>query len=246
MIAARVLQGLGASMLAACTPIICVKHLPKQIFGLSFGVITAASSIGFTFGPALGGVIINFLSWNWIFWINIPIGIIAIIYALRVIPRGTPEPAEHRFDVTGAILIFAAMVSLTYVLELLPHLGLFDPQIIIGGIVCIAAFILFAALSLRKEHPLFNLRIFKVREVSAMFTAFLIIQVVIAGQLYLLPFYFTNQFGMEAFLCGLLMLVSPLVTAILSVPFGRWSDTHGRRIFCTVSCIILNIKRYAK
>ena len=61
-----------------------------------------------------------------------------------------------------------------------------------------------------------------------MFTAFLIIQVVIAGQLYLLPFYFTNQFGMEAFLCGLLMLVSPLVTAILSVPFGRWSDTHGR------------------
>ncbi|HJJ33361.1 MAG TPA: DHA2 family efflux MFS transporter permease subunit [Methanocorpusculum sp.] len=239
MIAARVLQGLGASMLVACTPIICVKHLPTQILGLSFGVITAASSIGFTFGPALGGVITNFLSWHWIFWINIPIGIIAIIYALRIIPRGTPEPAEHRFDVTGAILIFAAMVSLTYVLELLPHLGLFDPQIIIAGIFCIAAFVLFAVLSLRKEHPLFNLRIFKVREVSAMFTAFLIIQVVIAGQLYLLPFYFTNQFGMEAFLCGLLMLVSPLVTAILSVPFGRWSDTHGRRIFCTVSCIIL-------
>lgn len=239
MITARILQGIGASMLVACTPIICVKHLPKEILGLSFGVITAASAIGFTFGPALGGVITNFLSWNWIFWINIPIGIIAIIYALRVIPRGTPEPAKHRFDVTGAILIFAAMASLTCVLELLPHLGLFNPQIIIIGIVCIATFVLFAVLSLRKEHPLFNLRIFTVKGVAAMFIAFLIIEAIISGILYLLPFYFTNQFGMDALICGLLMLISPLITAILSVPFGRWSDTYGRGIFCTVSCIIL-------
>ena len=239
MIAARVLQGLGASMLVACTPIICVKHLPRQILGLSFGVITAASSIGFTFGPALGGVITSFLSWNWIFWINIPIGIIAIIYALRVIPRGLPEPAKHRFDVTGAILIFAAMASLTYILEILPHKGLFDPQIIITGIFCIAAFVLFVVLSLRKEHPLFNLRIFGIREVSAMFAAFLILEAVIAGITYLLPFYFTNQFRLDALLCGLLLLVSPLVTTLLSVPFGRWSDTHGRHIFCTVSCLIL-------
>lgn len=239
MIAARILQGLGASMLAACTPIICVKHLPREIVGLSFGVITAASAIGFTFGPALGGIITNYLSWQWIFWINIPIGIIAIIYALWVIPRGKPEPAEHRFDITGAVLIFAAMASLTYVLELLPHLGFFNPQIILISIICIAAFVLFAVLSLRKEHPLFNLRIFAVKGVAAMFIAFLIFEAVISGIFYLLPFYFTNQLGTDELTCGILMLISPLVTAILSVPFGRWSDTYGRRIFCTVSCIIL-------
>ena len=241
MITARILQGLGASMLAACTPIICVKHLPREVVGLSFGVITAASAIGFTFGPALGGVITHYLSWHWIFWINIPIGIFAIIYALFVLPRGKPEPAEHRFDITGAILIFAAMASLTYVLELLPHLGLFDPQIIIVGIACIATFVLFAFLSLRKEHPLFNLRIFGIKGVAATFIAFLIFEAVISGIFYLLPFYFMNQLGTDELICGLLMLISPLVTAILSIPFGRLSDTHGRRVFCTVSCIILTV-----
>ncbi|HJJ38961.1 MAG TPA: MFS transporter, partial [Methanocorpusculum sp.] len=137
LIVCRLLHGLGASMLVACAPLICVKYIPGDIMGLAFGVLTAATSVGFALGPALGGILTHYLSWNWVFWINVPLGAAGLIYAAKVVPKGTHEPALQKFDVRGALLLFAAMASLTYVLERLPHLGINDPQILIFGIICV-------------------------------------------------------------------------------------------------------------
>lgn len=241
LIAGRLIQGLGASMLLACAPLICVKYIPTEIMGLAFGVMTAATSVGFAFGPALGGILTHYLSWNWVFWINVPIGIIAVIYAAKVIPKGTHDPSAQKFDVRGALLLFAAMASLTYVLERLPHLGAANPQIIIISILCAAAFTLFIISSLRRTNPILNIRVFRIPAVTLTIIAYLIIQVVFGGLLYLLPFYFTNQFNADMLLCGILMLIQPVVSAVLSVFFGKWSDSYGRRIFCTAACAGLTL-----
>ncbi|HJJ31757.1 MAG TPA: DHA2 family efflux MFS transporter permease subunit [Methanocorpusculum sp.] len=239
LIAGRLIQGLGASMLVACAPLICVKYLPTEIMGLAFGVLTAATSVGFAFGPALGGILTHYLSWNWVFWINVPIGIAAVIYAARVIPKGVRDHASQKFDIRGALLLFAAMASLTYVLERLPHLGINDPQILIFGIICVVTFTLFIISSLRRTNPILNIRVFRLPAVTLTIIAYLIIQIVFAGLIYLLPFYFTNQFNADTLLCGILMLIQPVVSAVLSVFFGKWSDSYGRRIFCTTACVIL-------
>lgn len=93
MIAARAVQGIGASMIAAAAPLIITRFLPGSKCGLGMGVIATTGGIALTFGPPLGGLLTEYLSWHWIFLINIPIGIAAIFFTLAFIPRpaATPE-----------------------------------------------------------------------------------------------------------------------------------------------------------
>lgn len=238
LIAARLIQGLGASMIIACAPIICVKYMPARILGLSFGVLTAANSVGFAVGPAIGGFLTHYLSWNWIFFINIPIGIFAVFYCLKVIPNGDAEKVP-KFDWIGAVLLFAVMASGVYVLERLPHLGITNPQIVGFGLLCLAVLAALCIYEMKTPNPLINIRVFTCFRVNAVLIAFFIIQIVYCGLLYLLPFYLTNAMQIDSLLSGFYLLIPPLVTAIVSVPISRWSDRSGRRWFMTASCIFL-------
>ena len=238
LIFARLVQGLGAAMLIACAPIICVKFMPSNILGLSFGVLTAATSVGFAVGPAIGGFLTHYLSWHWIFFINIPVGIFAVLYCLKVVPKGTPEDAGA-FDWLGAVLLFAVMASGVYVLERLPHLGFSNPQIIGLSIFFAAALIVLCIAEIKSPHPLINVRVFTKFRVNAVIISFFIVQIVYCGLLYLLPFYLTNSVRLDSLTSGFYLLIPPLVTAIVSVPISRWSDKSGRRGFVTASCILL-------
>lgn len=235
---ARIVQGIGASMIIACAPVVCVKFLPSNILGVSFGVLTAATSVGFALGPAIGGFLTHYLSWHWIFLINIPIGIFAIFYVLRVVPKGKPEAAA-KFDIAGSVLLFAAMASGVFVLERLPHMGFSNPLIIGLSVLCLASVIFFCIIELRTKLPLINIRVFKLWKVDAVIISFLIIQIVYCGLLYLLPFYLTSVMEADSMLSGLYLLIPPVITAVVSVPFSRWSDKTGRRWFCTASCLVL-------
>ncbi len=148
LIAARLVQGLGAAMIIACAPIVCVKFMPSNILGLSFGVLTAATSIGFAVGPAIGGILTHYLSWNRIFFINIPIGIFAVLYCLKVVPKGQAENSAQ-FDWIGAVLLFIVMASGVYVLERLPHFGFTHPQIIGFSILFILSLITLCILEMK-------------------------------------------------------------------------------------------------
>ncbi|MFA6333650.1 MAG: MFS transporter, partial [Methanoregula sp.] len=83
LLAARIVQGIGAAMIAAVAPLLCIRYLPANMLGTALGVIAASASIGFAAGPAIGGILTQYLSWHWIFLVNIPIGIIGIIFAAR-------------------------------------------------------------------------------------------------------------------------------------------------------------------
>jgi Arabinose efflux permease len=240
LIAARVIQGVGASMLMACAPIVCVKYLPTRILGLSFAILTAASSIGFAAGPAIGGIITHYLSWNWIFLINIPIAVIAIFFVLKAIPRGTPETST-KFDTPGAILLFIFMGAGAYALERLPHLGAADPQIIVFGTASLTGLVLFIIRELKCEHPMLNLRVFTRFKIAAIFSAFLIIQVVYAGLIYLPPFYLSNQAGLDTLYSGLFLLIPPAVSAIISIPCRKMVRSHRT---ASVLCCFLHISVY--
>ncbi|MDV0443511.1 DHA2 family efflux MFS transporter permease subunit [Methanorbis rubei] len=238
LLGARMFQGVGAAMIAAAAPMLCVKCLPARMLGFALGVLTMASSIGFAAGPALGGILTHYLSWHWIFLINIPIGIAAIPFALRVIPKDVPAEKKP-FDLIGAVLLFAMMVFGIYALERVPHLGLSNPQITLCAAFCLIFAVLFVVRELRCRSPLINIRVFTAWKFSAVVVAFMLINVIYMGVIYLLPFYLHTGMHFDTAASGMYLLIPPALTAVLGIPIGRWSDRTGRRSFAVAACVVL-------
>ncbi|MDD1727884.1 MAG: MFS transporter, partial [Methanospirillum sp.] len=177
LLGSRILQGVGAAMIAATASLLCVTYLPRNMLGFSLGVISMAISIGVAVGPAIGGFLAQYLSWHWAFLINIPIGLLILPFALYVIPKDVPGIKE-RFDRFGAIMLFSMMALGVYVLERIPHMGMFDHQIQICTILCIGCIIVFIIRELTCQNPLINISIFTGWEFTATFIAFLIMSCV--------------------------------------------------------------------
>lgn len=235
LLAARLVQGAGAAMIAAVAPLLCIRYLPPGMLATALGVLAATSSIGFAVGPAIGGFLTQYFSWHWIFLINLPIGIAGILFAARVIPEDEPDERPTPFDYPGAVLLFMAMALVTFVLEEGLERGISDP--LITG--CLALSIFSAALFVLRElavkSPLINIRIFLSGAFSAVLVAYLLMNVVFMGIIYLLPFYLTTMMRYDPAATGLCLLVPPAAIALLSIPFGKWSDRSGRRAFAVVA-----------
>ena len=239
LLAARVVQGIGAAMIAAVASLLCVRCLPPQMIGLAMGVLAASSSIGFAAGPALGGILTHYLSWHWIFLINIPIGIIGIVLAIRVIPKDAPEMEKKPYDLPGAATLFGAMVFGIFALEEVSALGITDPRIIACAVLCALFAILFLVRELRTPAPFIRLSLFKKWQFSFVLAAFLLLNVVYMGVIYLLPFYLSASMNFSLIISGIFLFIPPVVTGLISIPFGRWSDTYGPRWFAVAACVAL-------
>ena len=239
LLAARIIQGTGAAMIAAVAPLICIRYLPGGMLGLALGVLAASSSFGFAIGPAIGGFITASLSWHWIFLINIPLGILGILFAFRVVPDDEPENDKPPLDYAGAAAFFCAMVSGIYVLTEWPSMGLHNAGIPAALLVFIGSTLFFAYRVARARAPFINAGIFSRWQFPAVLAAFLLINVVYGGILYLIPFYLANGMGFGPEIIGLCLLVPPVITGVLGIPVGRWSDRHGRRGFAIIACVFL-------
>lgn len=238
LLGARIFQGIGAAMIAAAAPILCVLCLPGEILGLSLGVITMASSIGCAAGPALGGILTHYFSWHWIFLINIPIGIIAIPFALMVVPKGCIV-VKKPFDIPGAAYLFAMMIFGICALEFLPHLGFCHPQVLISFVLTVLFALLFVVREFSCKTPIINIRVFFLWRFDAVLAAYFIINAVYTGALYLLPFYLFTNMQFDTMKIGMFLFIPPILTTILGIPIGKWSDRVGRRSFAIGACLAL-------
>lgn len=239
LLASRIVQGTGAAMIAAVAPLLCVRCLPPRMLGAALGVLTATSSLGLAAGPAIGGILTHFLSWHWIFLINIPIGIAGILFARTVIPEDCPVEDTTPVDTAGAAALFGAMVFGIFALEEVAALGISDPLVLISTLLCMIFTALFIIRELRTPVPLMNIRIFRRWQFTAVVTAFLLINVIFMGVIYLLPFYLSAEMQFDMATSGMYLLIPPLITGIISIPFGRLSDRYGRRGFVMAACVLL-------
>lgn len=238
LLASRIFQGIGAALVAASAPLLCVTYLPNTMLGLSLGAMTMASSIGFAAGPAIGGFLTHYLSWHWVFLINIPIGLLALPFALHVIPADISR-TKQPFDLFGAVALFGMITSGVYTLERISHQGIASQQILLCTVLCLVCTIAFLLRELRCTPPLMNVRVFTAWKFTAVFLAFLIMNVVYAGILYLLPFFLVVGMQFDTAVSGLYLLIPPALTTIIGIPLGRWSDSIGRRPFALTACLVL-------
>lgn len=173
LLAFRVVQGIGASMLAASTIMLAVKHLPpnRTGFGLTLGVLGA--SIGAAVGPALGGVLAATISWHWIFFINVPIGIAAIFIARSAVPADTGFNRSS-FDYKGSVLLFLSLVCGLYTLESFPSHGV-TTVTIVALVLFVVLFAAFVAYERKVSVPVLKLSLFRSRRFVAVSVSFLLV-----------------------------------------------------------------------
>ena len=139
LVVARVIQGLGGSMLMAVSPAMLVAGFPPNERGRALGMNAMVVAFGITAGPALGGLITQQASWRWIFYVNLPVGLAGPIWTAIVLPRDA-STAQRKFDVPGAILLGLALGSLTTALSIGNAAGWSSPIVLaLGALFAIAA-----------------------------------------------------------------------------------------------------------
>jgi EmrB/QacA subfamily drug resistance transporter len=228
LIAFRVLQAVGASMLTALGTAILTETFPASERGMALGVSGALVSVGIVVGPTLGGLILEVLTWHWIFFVNLPIGIVGIFMVMRFVPNIRPEGRE-RFDFPGAVTLFITLISLLLALSVGQRAGFGDLRVL--GLLALAAIFLpiFIVVETKASDPMIDMRLFRNRLFSVNLVTAMLSFVCIAGTTLLIPFFLEGVMNFNPARIGLLMAVVPVCMGVLAPIAGSLSDRFGTR-----------------
>ncbi|MGO9899277.1 MAG: DHA2 family efflux MFS transporter permease subunit [Solirubrobacteraceae bacterium] len=223
----RVLQGLGGGMLMPIGQLMMAEAAGPKRMGRVMSLVAIPMMLAPILGPTIGGVIIENLSWRWIFEVNVPVGVIAVIAALRILPASERQPAQP-LDVVGLGLMALGLPLVTYGLAEIGTLGTFSSSKVIVpaavGIVCVLLFILHA---LRVRNPLLDLRLHRKPTFSAAAFTMFCLGAALFGAMILMPLYWQDIRHYSVIDTGL--LTGPQgVGMALAMPFaGKWAERHG-------------------
>ena len=227
----RGLQAVGAGMILAVAQAIIARTFPPGERGKALGINTVFVSLGLAIGPSLGGFIIKYYSWQVIFLINIPIGIIIFLWAWRILP--TYQGAKQRFDLIGSFSLFTSLLLFLLVISH-GQTGGWTTLAITGSItVALGLFAFFLVWELRIDYPMIRLALFKNRYFSGANAAAVLSFITQYGVIFLLPFYLMDLLGLDSSQAGLLMVTFPLSMMLTSSVSGMLSDRMGSRMLST-------------
>ena len=228
LVAFRVVQGLGGGMLMPLVFTILTREAGPRRLGRLMSVLGIPMLLGPVAGPVLGGWLIDDYGWRWIFLINVPIGVVAVVLAALVFAKDESSGREP-FDVVGMLLLSPGLASLLYGVSSLPeHNSVTDPHVWIptlGGTLLVAAFVAHALL--RAAHPLIDLRLFTNRLMAVANAAMLVFAAAFFGAILLLPSYFQQVFHQTPFQSGLHVIPQGLGAMVTMPLAGRLMDRQG-------------------
>jgi len=228
LIAARVVQAVGAAMIFALGFAITTEAFPPNERGKALGINGTMVSLGIIAGPILGGLIIEASDWRWIFFVNLPIGIIGTVTAIKFVPNTRPKGGQ-RFDFIGAGLFFIALLVFLLALTYGQEAGFRDPVVLAGIAFAAVALLAFVAVERRVTEPMVDLSLFANRDLTVNLVTGFATFVAISGLLLLLPFYLTDVLGFSPSEVGLLLGAIPITMGIVAPFSGSMSDRIGSR-----------------
>ncbi len=238
LVAARVLQAVGASLLMALGAAIVTEAFPPKERGRSMGLVGLMVSLGLVSGPTLGGLILGNFSWQAIFFVNVPLGVLGTLLALRVIPIRA-LPARQPFDVRGGLLLVVTLLSFLLAVTLGPRTSWMSMPIVGLAVVAALGLCLFVRTELSNPHPLVDLRMFASAHLAVNVTSGAIVFVASSGLVLLLPFFLQDVQGRSPEEAGLLLVTAPLMMG-LSAPLSGWlSDRVGTRPLAALGLLFL-------
>lgn len=232
LIIARVLQGLGAALMTPQTMAVITRIFEPRVRGSAMVTWSLAAGLAILVGPILGGALLDLAGWEWIFFVNVPVGIVGIVLAMRFVPK-LPTSA-HRFDWLGVVLSAVGMFLLVFGIQEGSNFGwgtIWGPitvwSLIVAGAVILVLFVLWQWR--QKGEPLIPLRIFEDRNFSLGTLVILLIGIAVTGLSLPLMFYLQLVRGLTPLGSALILVPMAVFTFALAMPMGKFIDRRDPR-----------------
>ncbi|HMC54576.1 MAG TPA: DHA2 family efflux MFS transporter permease subunit [Gemmatimonadaceae bacterium] len=239
LIALRGVQALGAAALFATAPAILTRSFPPTQRGRAFGALGTFTYLGLAVGPSLGGWLTGAFSWRAVFYINVPVGVLAILMATRTVQRDRVEQHDETFDLAGAALFTVGLVALMFALNQGHVWGWTGGRTL--GMLASSAMVLglFIAVERRRSHPMLDLTLFRSRVFSGTTLSAVLNYASVYSLLFVLPFLLIQGRGLTPQRAGLVLTAQPIVMAIVAPFSGALSDKVGTRVPAVTGMLLL-------
>jgi EmrB/QacA subfamily drug resistance transporter len=240
LIGARVVQGAGSALMNPATLSIITATFPPRQRGMAIGIWAGVSAMALAIGPLVGGLITEHWSWNWIFFINVPVGILAIIVTRLVVDESRDTSAEQRLDLPGLVSSAIALFALTYALIEANSYGWSSPRIL--GLFAVAAvgFVAFVLLEMHQRAPMLDLDLFRNGTFAGANSVMLLVGLAMFGVFFYNSLFIQNVLGFSAVQTGASFLPMTVLIIIVAPIAGKFSDRVGSRWLVGVGMILLS------
>ncbi|MCJ8143766.1 DHA2 family efflux MFS transporter permease subunit [Ancylobacter sp. A5.8] len=238
LIAARALQSIGSAMLTANSVAIVVSIASHSNRGKALGIQAAMQAVGLCAGPTLGGLILSALDWRWVFWVNVPVGLIGAAISWFVLPVTTLPERRGRFDGFGAVLLVPGLGALMLAVNQAGSWGPASPAILASAGAAVLLLGLFVWHEGRTREPLVSLALFRRPAFSLGNAASLLANAILFALFFLMPFAYQRVFHQDVLAAGLYLTAIPIALALLAPLSGALSDRMGYRALCTAGMLV--------
>jgi EmrB/QacA subfamily drug resistance transporter len=241
LITARIVQGAGAALMNPATLSIIAATFPPRQRGTAIGIWAGVSALALAIGPLAGGLITEHLSWNWIFFINVPVGALGILASFLFIDESRDETHE-RLDIPGLATSAVGLFALTYGLIEANSYGWASTRIVTAFVVAAVALVAFVLLEAKQHAPMLPLELFKNRTYTGANTVILLVALAMFGVFFFVSLYMQQVLGYSAVQAGAAFLPMTVLIVIVAPLAGRMTDRVGSRAFMTVGMGLLAVQ----
>ena len=229
LIGARVVQGVGSALMNPATLSIITATFPPRQRGMAIGIWVGVSAMALAIGPLVGGILTEQINWSWIFFINVPVGILGIIVARLVIDESRDESEEQALDLPGLLSSGLGLFALTYALIEGNNYGWSSGRIIGSFALAAAALVLFVVLEHRQRVPMLDLALFKNRTFAGANTVMLLVALAMFGVFFFNSLFLQRILHYSAIETGATFLPMTVLIVLLAPIAGKFSDRIGSR-----------------
>ena len=241
LIAARFGQGVGGAMMMPVSLSILMGAFPKRQHGTAVGIWGALGTAAAALGPSIGGILVTYVNWHWIFFINVPIGIAAFVFALIVVPERKRADAAGTVDIGGILLSAGGLFCLVLALTQGNDWGWTSWRILLLFGIAFFCFPLFYLWETRIKYPMFDFRLLRIRSFTAANTAIMAMGAALGASMLLLVIFMVNVMGYSELKAALAMTFMPFTALFVAPVAGRLNDRIGPRYLAAAGLSLFGI-----
>ena len=241
LIGARIVQGVGAALMNPATLSIITATFPPRQRGMAIGIWAGTAGMALAIGPLLGGIITQKIDWSWIFFVNVPVGILAIVVARLAIRESRDTSAEQRLDLPGLVTSAVGLFALTYGLIEANTYGWTSTRILTLFAVAVVALVAFVLLELRQRIPMLDLSLFRNSTFAGANLTMLLVALAMFGVFFFVSLYMQNILGYSATQAGASFLPMTILIVLLAPIAGKLTDRIGGRWLMGGGMILVGI-----
>src|ERR1051325_6827046 len=235
----RVVQGLGGGALLSTAQSTLFEAFPPKEVGIGQAMFGVGVMVGPTIGPTLGGYIVDNYNWPWIFYINVPLGIIAAIMVATYVKDAAHQERADTVDVTGFLLLALCVGSLQFMLEKGDRYDWFDSRLVTGlALTSAVSFVVLIWRELNIDEPIINFRVLKSRQLAAGVSIAAVLGLALFGSIFMLPIFLQNLHGLTANQTGLVILPGAIASAVTMMFVGKNANRLDARATVTIGAFL--------